>query len=222
MIGLLFFSTTIIFAKYKPASPINKKYKTLAEKKDLFKKVGCRYSTVLDINFSDFEILKKSNDYLQAKKNYKNKSQKYHLEVKKKIQAPLYLAWISDTVGYGVFAETDIKKDDFIGEYFGTLRPIKKGADNLDYSWCYTLYSFHNQNIIIDAKDQGNEMRFVNHSSHPNTIRIDVIDDHDIFHICYIANKDIAKDEQLTISYGEEYFTSREMPIIEVATIMLH
>ncbi|MBP7854805.1 SET domain-containing protein-lysine N-methyltransferase, partial [Candidatus Babeliales bacterium] len=60
------------------------------------------------------------------------------------------------------------------------------------------------------GKYKGNELRFINHSNDPNTQCLDVLVDN-VFYMIYIAIRDIAKDEELTVSYGSGYWDSRKI-----------
>ena len=211
----------LVFAHYNPVGDVEKQYKSQAEKIKLFKGVNCVYSNKLKIEYPKFNQLnpRLHESYIANKKVYDMNSQRYCHNVQRNYLAPkfapMYLRWVSNIVGYGVFAAKNIKKGDFIGEYFGVLREIKSDSDNLDYAWYYSLDAVDGKKLIVDGKNQGNELRFINHSNNPNSLRIDVLCKDNILHIVYIADKDIAKDKELTVSYGEEYFKSREMKIIE-------
>lgn len=208
----------IVFQGYKPVGSAEKKYKSLSEKKKLFKDVGCQYSNDLKIEYPEFAQLdhKNSSLYSYDPERYDAYAQKYAADVHVKRHAPMILKWISDVVGYGVFAAQNIKKGDFVGEYSGILREVQKAPDNLDYAWYYSFDGLDGKKLVVDGKKQGNELRFINHANDPNTIRIDVLGKDGIFHVVYVASRDIKKDEQLTVSYGEGYFTSRDMKVVEV------
>ena len=216
-IALVLFAGSI-FQGYKPIGSVGKKYKTVSEKRKLFKDVGCEYSNALNIQYSDFDQLdpKDSDVYRYDKKRSEAYTHTYAGAVQLMHHAPMYLKWISNVVGYGVFAEDSIKKGDLIGEYSGVLREVQKTSDNLDYAWYYSLDGLNEKKLVVDGKNEGNELRFINHANNPNTVRIDVLGKDGIFHVVYVASRDIKKDEQLTVSYGEGYFTSRDMKVIEV------
>lgn len=203
---------------YQVVGPVEKKYQTKAQKRKLFNDVGCRYSNELNIEYPAFDSLKakKSELYAFDKDLNDRHTRTYAGAIQMKYRAPMYLKWISDVVGYGIFAGDDIKKGDLIGEYSGVLREVKKAPDNLDYAWYYSLDGVDGKKLVVDGKYQGNELRFINHADDPNTIRIDVLGRDGIFHVVYVASKDITKDEQLTVSYGEGYFTSRSMTVVAV------
>ncbi len=199
-----------LFQGYAPVGYLQKKYKTVAEKTRLFDKVGCRYTHKVKLQNKNLLSSHKKSEYYTLHKEIVDKyTKKYAESIKHQKNAPVYLKWISDVVGYGVFAEQDIKSGDFIGEYSGMLRLVKESGDNVDYAWYYTLDTLDGKQLVIDAKEQGNELRFINHAKTPNTFRVDALGDDDVFHVCYVAQDNIAKDQQLTVSYGDGYWQSR-------------
>ena len=139
-------------------------------------------------------------------------SKQYQADVENNNKAPMYLEYISPVVGHGIKAAAQIKKGDFIWVYAGTLRKLRWSDPNfnedVDYAWYYTIPNKQNEYMIVDGKYEGNELRFINHAHNPNTKRIDIVMGNK-FYICYIASKDIKKDEELTVSYGAGYWDSR-------------
>lgn len=72
-------------------------------------------------------------------------------------------------VGYGVFAETAIPPNEWIGEYVGVVQSISSSEylDNSADAYAF-LYPGCNSAFEINALEYGNVIRFVNHSSRPN------------------------------------------------------
>lgn len=195
---------------YKPVGEVQKKHRTLAEKVNLFKKVGCKYSDKVEVvDPQHFQNNPKKNEYyISYKAMVDQDSKKYASAVKDKKNAKMYLQWISDIVGYGVYADQDIQPGDYIGEYTGVLRPIKDN-DNLDYAWYYTLDGPDGKSLVVDGKKQGNELRFINHANDPNLKLVSVLGDDGAFHLAYVAQKGVPKGQQLTVSYGSGYWECR-------------
>lgn len=127
--------------------------------------------------------------------------------------APLYIQKVDDILGYGAFADADIHKDDFIGEYTGVVQIADTLSDSnedisgyeTDYTWYYLDELKGCPALEINGRLEGNEMRFINHSFHSN---LDV--EHTLHNgqwiIFFKAARDINKDEQLLINYGEKYW----------------
>lgn len=202
--------------QYVPVDTQSMKYVTNRQKKKLFKSVGSQYSNTMNIEFVDFSTIQpKQTDYYRSYSDQISRwSAKYHDDVVNHTLAPMYLAWVSPVVGYGVFASKNITKGDFIGVYAGQLRAVRELPDekteDVDYAWYYTIHAPNGKKLIIDGKYQGNELRFINHDNNPNTRRIDVLIN-GVFYVCYVASKNIPKDTQLTVSYGDGYWTSRNI-----------
>jgi hypothetical protein len=212
-VSVLAFSIMLDAKTYKNVDSKFKKYTTHKQKKELFKNVGCNYSNIMKIDSALELIPPYQTQYFKDNKEIiLELSEKYKNDVEKRILAQMYLEFISPVVGYGIKAAKPIKAGDFIGVYTGLLRNLfwndPNFKEDVDYAWYYTVSDKNDENMIVDGKYEGNELRFINHANNPNTKRIDVIVDN-IFYICYVATKDIAKDEELTVSYGDGYWSSR-------------
>jgi len=122
-----------------------------------------------------------------------------------------YIRWINAYLGYGVFAAQDIAALTYIGEYVGVVRKrrLRKYRFN-DYVFGYAAAGKEIP-YIIDAKEQGNFSRFINHSDQPNLTSRWVVKD-GLTHIILFANQFIPKDKQLVYDYGEYYWRSRTRP----------
>jgi uncharacterized protein len=98
--------------------------------------------------------------------------------------------------GLGLFANKDLKKDDFIIEYTG--KPLTHDeADQRGGRYLFTL----NDTTVLDGTGREHTARYINHSCDPNIEA--VIEDEE--QIMFYALRDIEKDEELTFDYGEEY-----------------
>ncbi len=216
-IGLLFFTFLTCNSKqYEVQGVAQTKYITKRQKKKLFKSVGCQYLNFMEIDVPNFSKIdpEATEHYVLEHETIQALSKKYKDQVQDYVLAPMYLQWISTDIGYGVFATKNIAKDDFIGVYSGQLRLMRglhdKIPEDVDYAWYYPITMVTGDRLLIDGKFKGNELRFINHDQRPNTKCIDVLIDGK-FYMCYIATKNIAKDTQLTISYGDGYWDSRQI-----------
>lgn len=87
-------------------------------------------------------------------------------------------------VGYGVFAEVDIKKGSFIGEYVGVVFQSSSESDS-----CYALnYPCKVGGYVIDSNESGNIIRMVNHSDNFNSSFQNVFHDNLVHVICVSEN----------------------------------
>lgn len=70
-----------------------------------------------------------------------------------------------ESIGYGLFATRDIPCGEFIGEYTGLVRSSAAIA-SFDSYGC--IYPNCQDAMHISAKEYGNIIRFINHSTAPN------------------------------------------------------
>lgn len=120
--------------------------------------------------------------------------------------APVYIAEINESVGYGLFAMRDIKPGEMIGEYAGSLTEDwtptkKKDGDANPYLFIYPFKT----TFGIDATKHGNVLRFVNHSLEKNNVQHLYICQNGLVHAVYVAKKRIPKDCQILLNYGKYY-----------------
>lgn len=119
------------------------------------------------------------------------------------------IRWVDETLGYGLFNEEHLSAGDFIGEYLGEMRLINKSDPNLNgYCVHYPTKWFSREYTVIDAKDYGNDLRFVNHSDVPN-LEARWGYDRNLLHLYFFAKKDIPAHSELTIDYGPDYWQFR-------------
>ncbi|MGE3953906.1 MAG: SET domain-containing protein-lysine N-methyltransferase [Parachlamydiales bacterium] len=124
--------------------------------------------------------------------------------------APLTVRYIDERLGHGVFSEAPLAKGDYVGVYTGILirRDLLRKRVN-DYCFRYPVEAYSLRPLMIDAGQQGNEMRFVNHSDRPNCETIGV-PYRGLVYLLVRAAAPIAKGEQLTIDYGPAYWRHRK------------
>jgi SET domain-containing protein len=118
--------------------------------------------------------------------------------------------------GFGVFAEEEIEKGEFVCEYIGTIITKNEAEKKIHFNHINQRPNYILQlkeeypNIImstyIDSEIYGNFARFINHSCDPNLdfeiIRVNSF----IPHCAFFANKKISEGEEITFSYiGTNY-----------------
>ncbi len=130
-----------------------------------------------------------------------------------------YLKHISEEIGYGAFAGEDIEEGQIISEYTGIVFHKNKLKDiELSYGWLVFGPQYcrdFNTVFYVDGRKAGNFTRYINHSSYPNVGSVIVYSD-GAWHMVYIANKHIEKDEQLLVDYGAGYWVQRTCKPIEM------
>jgi len=127
--------------------------------------------------------------------------------------SPVSVRWISDKVGYGLFAEETITNGSYVGEYAGIVRRNDRRYFEPLNNYCYE-YPVNDEigrSFVIDAT-QGNLTRFINHSSSPNLQPFHVFYD-GYYHLIFIAVRPIKIGEELSYDYGESYWYLRKPPV---------
>lgn len=106
-------------------------------------------------------------------------------------------------MGRGLFATAWIHEGDFVLEYTGKKIPTKR-ANRMSTRYLFEI----DRTWTVDGSRRSNIARYINHSCIPNceaSIRKGKI-------VVY-AVRDIARGEELTINYGEEYFDEFIKPV---------
>ena len=100
----------------------------------------------------------------------------------------LSVRFVSDVIGHGLFITRDAMTDEFIGEYTGLVTSSTcqdpKSSEGSAYSVDYPSMT---GGYAINAKDQGNLMRFINHSSSPNARFICVTHEDGLVHVVCVS-----------------------------------
>jgi hypothetical protein len=189
----------------------HKIYASERQKRDFFKSIGCEYINFIDIKCAPCELPdpKDSVHYKSDSKNILKLSEKYRNDIQNKKLAPMYISLISKKVGHGIFATMLIKSGDFIGAYAGEVCS-GKALEDTEFAWDYGAMVPSGDRLILDGKYRGNELRFINHAKDPNTKAVYLVADGKLC-VCYIAQKDIPTGQQLTVSYGDDYWTTRNL-----------
>ena len=119
--------------------------------------------------------------------------------------------FISEKVGYGLFAMKGISPGDFVGEYVGEIKR-RDYFSSSDYLYRYPVKDAADIPYLIDAKN-GNLIRFANHSKTFN-MKSFLAYVEPFYHQIFLATKPIKKGEQLVYDYGNNYWYSRGVPTI--------
>lgn len=122
------------------------------------------------------------------------------------------IRWIDPYLGWGVFANRNFKKMEFIAEYTGKVRKRKREDTKNAYCFEYVLLQGERSPYTIDAREQGGVARYVNHSSLPNLIS-GLATFENISHVILYTKEPIAKGTQLCYDYGPDYWSKRTAPL---------
>jgi len=135
----------------------------------------------------------------------------YAKEIKSHYIPDVYIKWIDSVKEFGLFANRNFSKREFLGEYTGNVRKYRKIIDDKNsYLFEYSI-GYKKTSFTIDAREKGSIIRFVNHSFKPNVMPLAVYLD-GAMHIIFRTNREIKKDEELTYNYGPFYWKRREKP----------
>ncbi|MDE3046231.1 MAG: SET domain-containing protein-lysine N-methyltransferase [Verrucomicrobiota bacterium] len=121
------------------------------------------------------------------------------------------LRWVSDEIGWGVFAERNFSKMEFIAEYAGLVRRRRKGDLANAYCFEYPLEIGEWTPYLIDAEEAAGWSRYINHSDRPNLLSA-LATLEGINHIILYTNETISKGTELCYNYGPDYWKHRKNP----------
>ncbi len=135
--------------------------------------------------------------------------------------APMFVKWVNKTVQYGVFADADIKRGDMVCEYTGILCRDDNDDEENGYIWDYPTSLYEHVEgkkrrkkikYCIDALKSGNFARFINHTIRKyQNVGVQMVPRNNLWHVIYIAKKDIKKGQQLLTYYGTQYWRDRQI-----------
>lgn len=194
--------TNIISEKYRINSISNQNEEEI---KRFFSSLGLKYCshTIFDDKDENVTSNKKIN------KNNKKINKKYAkflcYENKKSNLPKLYIKFISDDLGFGLFADQNFKKGDYVGEFCGTITSNPDpSSENYNYSY------IDDTDIVIAPRKIGNELQFANHSKKANVDWKHIVGLDNKEHVIFVAVNEIKKGEQILIDYGDDYWNSSE------------
>lgn len=206
----------------KRVYPADKKIRPGKEMRQFFKKLGLVYTPVLLFSKPCQPLkhlpINSFSGYAESKQYYDRLADTYGrvMDLGATYEPPVYVKWVNDKVGYGVFAARDIKKGEFIVEYTGLIS--LKSKDTV-WAWSYPIngeFIGYPGGFSLDATDVGNEARFVNHSRKNNVSTVFAyLRKQARYGVGYPATRDIEKDEEILTNYGQQYFRRRTEVLLE-------
>ncbi len=192
-------------------------YRGSAERRRFIESTGIQYlSRSIYKDVPVFSKDQKDSPYYQDnREEFETLLKDYGEALAETSMAAVSIRKVSDDVGYGLFAEEDILSGALIAEYAGVVQPgedLLPGDENVesgfetDYSWDYPDAWYEDQLFEVNALRMGNELRYVNHSFEPNlAVEHCLMDNRWV--IFFVASSFIRKESQLTVDYGEEYWS---------------
>lgn len=121
--------------------------------------------------------------------------------------AATFIAAVSPEVGYGLFARRPLRAGRLIGEYAGRLtrdwaRSVRVPADFNPYLLKYPFASAY----AVDAREEGNETRFINHSAARANVRRVLVPRAGLVRVAFVAAAAVPAGAQLLLDYGAGYW----------------
>lgn len=166
--------------------PRDYKIRTWEDRQHLFRKLRIKYtpSLVFSKPCCRLRNVDKSalHDYHKYQRYYDKYHQKYAPYVAFDYIAPIYIRWVSNRVGYGLFADKDIRQDAFIMKYGGE---VLEHSHDSTWSWSYPSREGFGDAMdcfSLAANRCGNEARFSNHGDKPN-VRIELVYHNRVWHL---------------------------------------
>ena len=193
------------------------KYKTPRQRKLFLESAGLGY--ISRSVYKDVPVFlrdqKESPYYLDNKEEFDLLYKNYHKKIEEAYMASVSICRVSEDVGYGLFAEADLKPGAYLSEYAGLVQPGEdlivdaesaEESYDTDYTWDYPDAWYEDVLYEVNALNMGNELRYINHSFEPNLIVEHTLVDNR-WVIFFVAQQFIPAGVQLTVDYGEEYWS---------------
>lgn len=134
----------------------------------------------------------------------------YHHQIQSGLLEDVYVRWIDDELGYGLFAGKDLPSGAFVGEYTGIVRRLFRwNSDSNAYCLHYPTRFWSLKYYAIDALNEGNLTRFINHSDTPNLQPLCTVEQ-GLLHQIFVTKDAVKADDQLTFDYGKDYWQKRQ------------
>lgn len=152
--------------------------------------------------------------YHANRSEFESLTARYGERLRRGWKAPLAIREAGPGLGLGLFAAADLQEGDLIGEYSGVVQESKDAPPEelvdghylSDYAWNYPDELPDGTEFEINALKEGNELRFANHSARPNMAVDHTLVD-GVFVTFFRMVQKVAAGTQLTVDYGEEYWT---------------
>jgi len=183
---------------------------------ELFRRLGLIYlerCRVADGRVSDYDW-SQSAYYLSNFEEFQTLTARYGEALRQGRTAPLEIRDAGPGIGWGLFASADLAAGDLVGEYTGVVQaaseaPPEQKIDGhylSDYAWNYPDELPDGTEFEVNALKEGNELRFANHSARPN-LAVDHTLVDNFFVTFFRVLHPVVKGDQLTVNYGEEYWS---------------
>jgi hypothetical protein len=184
---------------------------------ELEKQIPFIYSTSLQFeSLETLNLLQKIASLSDCKKMQERSASSSNEKLLRSIQKPdfssilrkISIEWVSDDMGFGLFARSAIPSGTYIGEYTGKVRREKTTFSN-SYSFFYASDPIEEgYSYFVDALSEGSYTRFINHSDEPNVSPYLVYYD-GLLHQALISTRNIPIGEQIFYDYGPYFWKTQ-------------
>jgi len=160
------------------------------------------------------EIRERGFSKLNVKPEERARGDRFLNQIQTSYLSPVSIRWVSEKVGYGLFALEPIPKESYVGEYTGIVRRNNRRYTEPLNHYCYEYPVPDRLGIsyVIDAT-QGHLTRFINHSSTPNLQPLYAFEN-GFYHLIFLALRSLVPGEQLSYDYGANYWHLRGAPAL--------
>lgn len=193
-----------------------------------FKALGVEYVSTLRTHLDRTKIIPQKKfslppDQKKWEPLLEKQQKEFEDQINQQYQVPLYLKYINDKVGFGVFAGAPIKEFDTISEYTGYLCVEDEHNKEVDPTFSIDVGNYYASDsaarLYVNGKLAGNFARFINHSYIPNVHSLSVYNTLDgLWHVMMHAKEDIPQDAQLLINYGPGYWQAKGVEPVDLTS----
>lgn len=192
------------------------KYRTNKEINLLFRNLGLSHITANEILYPEVKEcdLRISTYYIDNIDEFNNLEKRYGEQLKNHYPAPLYVKKTDNEIGYGLFSDKPMKKDDLVGQYIGIVQEASAYNDSnedistgTEFAWDYPDEVPGLPLLEINAESAGSILRFANHSFIPN-LKVEHAVIGNEWMIFFVLNTDVDTDTQLFCDYGDDYWSA--------------
>lgn len=162
--------------------------------------------------------------FRRNRQEFSNLSSRYADALDRSTDLPgLSVRFLGKVPGYGLFTLESISPGDLIGEYTGIVRrarpgrAIPGGGYTSDYAWGFPGVRPFGRELEIDAREAGGLLRFANHVSGTDpgpSAEPEHFPSGGQWHVVFIARRFIEAGGEITVDYGDAYWSGGERELL--------
>lgn len=122
----------------------------------------------------------------------------------------VYIKFVDDNSGYGLFTTCLLPENTFIGEYVGIVDAAKFQDSNLVQ---YVMsYPSCDGNVCINASKHGNITRFINHAPTENegcNVKFHILHEKGLCNVICVTTQPVPANTQLLVDYGNSFWLGK-------------